>query len=310
VNDETPISSIVVALHIREQATAAFLSWQARMAAAAAAVPGFLSIEFIPVSGSSRQWQMVLQFLDAQSLAGWRACEPRQRLHQEVRAWLEPAADLDEAAAPDIHGQGSVTEVITTHVRPEMNTAFLDWAARIQQAQATFPGYRGMCLQSPSRQQDFWTTLIRFASPRELDAWLASPERRRLVAESESLVEAWSSRRLKQPFAGWFPAEEESGPPPTWKQAMVVLLVLFPIVMMELRFLAPLMRPLDSITGTFVGNLISVGLLTWPVMPIANRALDWWLRASRPMARLITALGTILVVALYVAEIFTFKWLI
>ena len=152
MDDKTSVSSIVVALHIREQATAAFLSWQARMAAAAAAMPGFLSIEFIPGSGSSREWRMVLQFLDGQSLAEWRASEPRQRLHQEVRAWLEPATDLDEAAAPDIHGQGSVTEVITTHVKAEMYTAFLDWAARIQQAQAAFPGYRGMCLQSPSRQ--------------------------------------------------------------------------------------------------------------------------------------------------------------
>ena len=72
-DDKTPVSSIVIALHIREGATAAFLSWQARVTAAAAAMPGFLSIEFVPGSASARDWQMVLQFRDAQSLADWRS---------------------------------------------------------------------------------------------------------------------------------------------------------------------------------------------------------------------------------------------
>jgi antibiotic biosynthesis monooxygenase (ABM) superfamily enzyme len=310
LDDETPVSSVVAALRIRADATAAFFSWQARMSTAAAAMPGFLSIEFIPVSGPFCEWHMVLQFRDAPSLAGWRASQRRDRLHQEVQACLDHASELNETAAPDLHAQGSVTEVVTTRVKPQMKTAFLDWSARIQQAQAAYPGYRGTYLQAPSRQQEFWTTLIRFATPGELDAWLASPERRRLVAESEPVVAAWSSRRLSQPFAGWFPAQETIPTPPIWKQSMVVLLVLFPIVMLELRFLGPLTRGLNSVVATFVGNLISVGLLTWPVMPLANRALDWWLRPAGRPARWITPSGTVFLAALYVAEISIFKWLI
>ena len=141
------------------------------------------------------------------------------------------------------------------------------------------------------------------------DAWLASPERARLVRESEALVEGWSSRRLAQPFAGWFRAAAPSETPPDWKQAMVVLLVLFPIVMLELRLLAPLTRGLNAVAGTFFANAISVGLLTWPVMPIANRALDWWLRPSRLAARRITPLGAGLLIAVYLVEILAFEWL-
>ena len=73
-----------------------------------------------------------------------------------------------------------MTEAIATRVSPQMQGAFLDWSARIQQAQAHFPGYRGMYLQSPTGEQPFWTTLIRFATPGQLDSWLASPERRSL----------------------------------------------------------------------------------------------------------------------------------
>jgi uncharacterized protein len=152
--------------------------------------------------------------------------------------------------------------------------------------------------------------LIRFATPTQLDAWLASAERRRLIAESESLVEAWSSRRLATPFGGWFPGEGIGGMPPNWKQSMVVLLMLFPIVVLEMRFLVPLTRALNPVLGTFLGNAISVGLLAWPVMPLANRAFDWWLRPSPASAGPTTRLGTALLVGLYVSEILAFDLLI
>jgi antibiotic biosynthesis monooxygenase (ABM) superfamily enzyme len=125
-------------------------------------------------------------------------------------------------------------------VKPGSKTAYLEWSARILQAQARFPGYRGTYLQSSTAGQAFWTALIRFATPTDLDACLASSERLCLVRESEALVETWSGHRLTPPFAGWFPAEAVGGTPPDWKQAMVVLLMLFPIVVMELHFLAPL----------------------------------------------------------------------
>ena len=308
--DQTlPIAAIAIALRLREKPASAFFSWQARIAAAVAAHPGFLSIEFTPMLGEAHEWRMVVQFRDAQSLAAWRASEPRRELHREVLTLLDQTAGLEEAAAPDLHAQGSVTEVITTRVRPGVKTAYLDWAAKIQEAQAAFPGYRGTYLQAPSRQQEFWTTLIRFATPGELDAWLASRERGDLVAQSEALVEAWSSHRLAEPFAGWFPAEEARATPPSWKQAMVVLLVLFPIVVLELRFLAPVTRGLDAVVGTFIGNALSVGLLTWPLMPVANRALDWWLRPRSRTARRTTLLGSALMIALYIAEILAFEWL-
>jgi uncharacterized protein len=309
MKDETTISAIVIRLNIRDGAESLFFSWQAQMAAAAASAPGFLSIEFIPVLGSRGEWQMALQFRDAASLAQWRDSQDRHRLHKEVRCLLEGTGELEEAAAPDLHAQSSVTEVITTHVSSGMTTAYLDWLAKIQLAQAQFPGYRGAYLQSPSQGQAFWTTLIRFATPMQLDAWLSSPARRRLVQEADSLVEAWSSRRLAAPFAGWFPPEEAGGASPNWKQSMVVLLMLFPIVVLELHFLAPLTRGLNVALATFLGNAISVGLLAWPAMPVSNRALDWWLRPAPLRVMRITLLGTALLLGFYLLEILAFSWL-
>ena len=131
---------------------------------------------------------------------------------------------------------------------------------------------------APSREQTTWTTLIRFATTGQLDSWLASTERRRLVDVSAALVESWSSRRLDGAFAGWFPPEGVGPAPLGWKQSMIVRLMLFPIVMIELRLLVPRLRGLDPVFVTFLGNAISVWLLAWPMTPLANRAFDWWLQ--------------------------------
>lgn len=147
MKDETTISAIVIRLNIRDGAESLFFSWQAQMAAAAACAPGFLSIEFIPVLGSRGEWQMALQFRDTASLAQWRDSDDRHRLHKEVRCLLEGTGELEEAAAPDLHAQSSVTEVITTHLSSGMTTAYLGWLSKIQLAQAQFPGYRGAYLQ-------------------------------------------------------------------------------------------------------------------------------------------------------------------
>ncbi|MGH7061961.1 MAG: hypothetical protein ACREFH_16355, partial [Stellaceae bacterium] len=59
--DQTlPIAAIAVALRLREKPASAFFAWQARIAAAVAAHPGFLSIELAPVAGGPHEWRMVV----------------------------------------------------------------------------------------------------------------------------------------------------------------------------------------------------------------------------------------------------------
>jgi uncharacterized protein len=305
MKDQAPASAIAVRLRVRDDAHAAFLAWQARMTAVAAAATGFVCIEFVPVLQSRAEWQMVMQFSDVSRLSEWRASQPRASLYRELESLLDGALAPDEQPA-DFHARGSVTEVIATRVRPGLESAFHDWSARIQQAQAEFPGYRGTYLQAPSREQAAWTTLIRFATTRQLDDWLASAERRRLIEASAALVESWSSRRLEGGFAGWFPPGGAGPAPPGWKQSMIVLLMLFPIVMIELRLLVPRLSGLDPVFGTFLGNAVSVWLLAWPVMPTANRAFDWWLRPGPLGPRRTTAAGIILLLGLYIVEIGVF----
>jgi uncharacterized protein len=84
---------------------------------------------------------------------------------------------------------------------------------------------------------------------------------------------------------------------------MLVVLVLFPIVMMELRFLSPLLSGLHLAVSTFIGIVISVVLIAWPFMPLAISALHWWVLPAQESPRWIHLTGIALLVALYAIEI-------
>ena len=131
------------------------------------------------------------------------------------------------------------------------------------------------------------------------------------MSESEALVESWENRRLPTSFAGWFPTDPAAGKAPaTWKQAMLVLLVLFPIVMLELRFLSPSLGGLNPALGTFIGNAISVTLVSWPMMPLAIRILAWWLQPRAAGGKWTTVAGLGTLVGLYTIEIAALWWLL
>lgn len=298
-------SAITTKLRLRTDKNRAFAVWQAAFTRVVSGFPGFLSVEIIAAFPGASEWRIVQRFHTPQQLAVWRNAPERGRLVAEVAPLLDPDSSAsDEEAAPDFHSLHCVTEIITTDVKPGQEGQFLAWCEAIQACQGSFPGYAGTLVQAPSGAgQPYWATLVRFATPQCLDAWLTSPRRQALLRRSEPLVRSWHARRLPHPFAGWFPSGADGAAPPLWKQAMLVLLVLYPVVMLELRFLNPVLAGWTPAAATFVGNAISVGLVTWPLMPATVMGMGWWLNPSpqRPMHS--TGLGLVLVGLLYTVEL-------
>ena len=126
-------------------------------------------------------------------------------------------------------------------------------------------------------------------------------------------VEPFIDRREQQvatAFSGWFTfGDVPDQVPPNWKQSMIVLLMLYPIVMLELLFLNPRLEPLGMAEATFIGNLLSVAALGWVLVPPANRAFDWWLRPRPNAPQWVTAAGVALIVGLYTLTVAVFAWL-
>lgn len=288
---------------------AGWAEWQSAFTRAAVAAPGFLSIEIIPLSGGADEWHVIQRFASSEWLAAWRIAPLRVTALARLAALRAMGSTpADDMAAPDFHAVSAVTEVITTRIAPGREEAFQDWAARMQAVQAIFPGYLGTLVQAQlSAELPFWTTLVRFASPAELDAWLASPERAERLSEADPRDSAWHSHRLSGPFAGWFAAGAGQVTPAAWKQSALVLLVLFPVVMLEMRFLSPMLAGLPVALATFIGNAISVALVSWLLMRLAVFCLGWWLSPPLgPRGRRVEALGAGTLFGLYLLEIVIF----
>jgi uncharacterized protein len=307
------VASVTIAIHPRPDAADAFSSWQAKVALSAAGFRGFINAEVIAPTaaspGSSAAWRSVVRFDRVENVRAWRNSEEYRALLAQAQSLVNSndsegffEEESDEDAA------GTVCEVVTTHVKPGKEREYEEWAAGIHRAEAIFPGYRGWLLQPPtSKKGRYWTTFVRFATAEQLESWLNSDVRHRLLSDHAALVDSWEHHRLPSSFAGWFPQGGAGGEAPAvWKQSMLVLLVLFPIVVLELRFLRPLLGALNSASATFIGNAISVGLLAWPLMPLVIGAMNWWLSPRKDARRSIDLAGAALVIALYVLEITVF----
>jgi len=286
-------------------------SWQSAFTRAAAAAAGFVSVEIIPAAVGLLQWHIIQRFRSAETLGIWRGSDARQRLMAALVPLRAAGSGApDEEMAPDFHSVSTVTEVITTTVTPGQEDAYQDWAARLQAKQATFPGYMGTLVQAPlSSEIPYWTTLVRFATPAELDAWLGSSVRTELLKRADPQVSSWESHRLSSPFGAWFPPAGDRPAPAAWKQTCLVLLVLFPVVMIEIRFLSPLLAGQHVAIATFIGNAISVSLVSWPLMKIAVFFLGWWLQPAPAQRRRVEVLGACTIIALYLIELLTFMLL-
>ena len=303
---EMKAAVLVTRVRVHPGSEKAFAEWHARATIAPGEFPGFISAEVKPPDDSDdKLWSVVQRFRGLEEMNAWQSSQAHQRLLSDAASLNGGGADVSEAQNLEGATAATVTEVITTIVKPGSERAYRDWAAKIHSAEARFPGYRGGFLQPPiSAKQPYWTTLVHFATPTQLDTWLESAERKKLLAEHSALVESWTARRLPNSFAGWFPAESsDREPSTTLKQSMVVLLMLFPIVMAEVRYLSPRIASWPPSIATFFGNAISVGLLAWPFMPLAIYFLNWWLMPKKGAPTLLRAGGYLLIAVLYVGEI-------
>lgn len=300
--------SSIIALRVatRPEYKKSFSAWQAKLNALIAGFPGFISLEILS-RDKLGEWNIVQRFNNADSALSWQQSETYLTLIDELKP-LTFEKGIQEISQNDLNLRGGITEVFVTQISADKEKAYREWSAKIHELESKFPGFRGVYYQSPHQSQGKnWITLLQFDTLENLDRWLESKERQEVLKESENLITALESHRVISPYAGWFASVAKAGElPPLWKQTMLILLVLFPIVMFEFKYLSPLLKTMNISLSTFIGNAISVTLISFPMMPIAIRCLRWWLLPGDEKRLQKTVLGTVIVIFLYLIEIIAF----
>lgn len=289
---------------IRPDAKTSYAEWQALFNEKILSAPGFVSLEFL---AERHVWVIVQRFYSQEEASLWRSSATYEQLKREL-SLLTFSGNLEEKRENEERLTHGVTSVIITQVKPNQEEAYRKWSAKIHQMEAKFEGFRGFYMQSPrGGGGDHWVTLLQFDTPTNLDKWFASAERLEVLKESISMVSSCETHRITSPYAGWFssltPHEEA---PSIWQQTMMVLLVLFPIVMLESKYLTRVTEGLNPALSTFISNTLSVTLLSFPFMPLAIKALKWWLFPGEVRRLQKIAAGTLLVCLLYFLEVLFF----
>jgi antibiotic biosynthesis monooxygenase (ABM) superfamily enzyme len=302
-------SAVLIAKpRVRVGKNAEFVAWRARHDTVIGKFPGYVSSDMMPGPTGSNEWTIVINFRSADDLATWQ----QSREHSEIIGEGIPlfeGGNFGEVASvgeAGIQPTGDVTEVIFSRIKPGMEDAYREWTARIEAAQSRYPGYRGMFLQPPDEKGGMWTTIIRFKSAPQLEAWMNASERKTLLQESKAFIEHEQLTRLATAFPGWVPVDPITGKgPPDWKTAMLVLLGLFPVVMLELRFLSPRLTALGlhASLATFIGNALSVAATSFITMPLFVRSFGWWLFPETVSTWAETFKGVAILVVLFALEV-------
>jgi uncharacterized protein len=303
---------LIATAKVRPGTDAEFAAWKARHDTVIGKFPGFGSSDMIPpTQPDSNEWTIVLNFRSREDVRVWQQSKERAAIIAEGVPLFE-GGNIGEVVQTGKGGErpdSNVTEVIFSKIKPGMEDTYREWAARIQAAQAKYPGYRGMFLQPPEEQGGLWTTIIRFDTATQLEAWMNAPERKELLHESKAFIEHEQLTRLATSFPGWVPLDPMTGEgPPNWKTALLVLLGLFPVVMLELRFLSPALTALGlhGSLSTFIGNSISVAITSFVAMPLFVRWFGWWLFLEDDGSKGTTLKGVLLLIVLFALEVTAF----
>jgi antibiotic biosynthesis monooxygenase (ABM) superfamily enzyme len=283
------------------------VDWLARLMMAGAGTGAVLSAEIIPPSSSDDNvWTLVQRFHEHDLIAEWQANPERLKLLQE----LAPKIEANEIAITEVESStygtvGSVAVAIVTHVKAGLESTYREFETQFQSAQAKQRGYRGVYLQPPTKTTPGnWTTLVRFDSPDALDEWFGSEERKKVLALSDQVVSSTDYQKVAGSFPGWFPAQETGGKgPPNWKTAMLILLGLYPIVMLEIRFLNPTLHGLNPAAANFIGNVISVSLTTFVTMPFLIKTFTPWLFPKKDTPTWVSPASFALILVIFASEI-------
>jgi antibiotic biosynthesis monooxygenase (ABM) superfamily enzyme len=303
-------STLLICARVLPGREADFAQWHVRWQSAVLASKGAISVEFWPPAPPDQlETVAVNRFTSIDALRAWRRSEQNQVLVKEAAPLVEVGLvmQLVGQAAVEYSVRHGVTMVMVTEIRPGKEAAYRAWADRIQKLQATFPGYIGSFVQPPQHKERGWTTVLRFDSTANLDRWIKSKERAAMVKESEDLVTDFHAQRVDTSFPGWIPNDPTTGKPPNrWKAAALILLTLFPVIMLELKYLNPQLADFNPALRTFIGNMISVALTTWPLMPLAIWIFSAWLfPENKPRWLVLTS--PLFLLACYAVEI-AFFW--
>ena len=171
-----------------------------------------------------------------------------------------------------------VTVTVARVVRPDRRLAFERWTDDVLQRAARFPGNLGATLLRPGPGSSEYHLVYRFADDESLAAWERSPERRRALAELDSMVDEERYARFSG-LDSFFTRPARPGP--RWRLTVLTIAVVFAVTSLFQLLVAPHLTGWPVPLRLLLSATVVVLVLGHAAMPLATRVLARWLRPRR-----------------------------
>jgi antibiotic biosynthesis monooxygenase (ABM) superfamily enzyme len=188
---------------------------------------------------------------------------------------------------------GPITLVISELVEPSQVPAYETWTKGINCDAREMEGFLGVEIIRPrDRSHPEYLVIVKFDTYDNLHRWLVSPIYRAWMEQAGELIAARSQQHLPNGLELWFTLPQRrtalaAPQPPYYKQVVLGVLGVYPLILLANVLLGPLLGGLHSLLGLFISVIFVSALLTYPVLPWLSKGLEFWLypTARRPRRR-------------------------
>jgi uncharacterized protein len=285
-----------------------FDGWIGDVRSAAEAVKGCVAFAASISRDAPLDWAVAVTFESEDLLHLWLDGATWKHLVRgaAARGFLRLTSDLvivDGAVIPT--GVAIVSSSVSTGMEADFQAAHV----KLTMAASQFPGYEGTAIFRPGAQGK-WMSLIRFRTEPQLSAWLRSPQRNEMLPPvRSSLTRDFSVFAQTTPLGTTVRnVDGKTQMTPSWKTAMLLLMVLYPMVMLMSRFVTPVIAGLgaDPWLSVWIVQVISVALMQWWLMPTVASWCRRWLDPVDGASLRISLRGAAVAVIVFAASLSVF----
>ncbi|MBE9209198.1 antibiotic biosynthesis monooxygenase [Nostoc sp. LEGE 06077] len=176
----------------------------------------------------------------------------------------------------------SVTVVISQNVKPGCESAYEAWLKDITSVSRTYLGHLGTNVIRPQLGvRSEYVIIFRFDNYEHLLVWMESRDRQYWLSQAQHLVHSEPHVQQLSGLEAWFSLPGQPLKTPLrYKTALLTWAVVYVLINLLNRLLAPLLGILPPLMISFIISATMVVLLTYVVMPRVTRLFSSWLYAK------------------------------
>ncbi|NET37162.1 MAG: antibiotic biosynthesis monooxygenase [Cyanothece sp. SIO1E1] len=182
--------------------------------------------------------------------------------------------------------QELVTTVIAHRVRPGREVGYEEWIKGISAVARTFEGYLGVSILRP-QPGDFldYVLVVQFDTCNHLLNWLHSETRQEWIERVIPLLAEPEKLQTLTGLETWFELPTSlkvSTGPKRYKQAVLVWIGVMVVSLLIQPLINPLLTKLPRLVAMACSTALTVGCLSYLIMPQLTRIFKGWLYPSMP----------------------------